>query len=106
MTGVASKIRRAALLAKGIRPAVTPDRPVAIRFELLAPVKRLRAASAGDLVLAERSLPLADSKRSVRLTVSRRLRGAVKRGTRLKLRITATGSNGRSATLTRRIRVR
>jgi hypothetical protein len=106
VTGVSSKISRKNLIAKGIRPSVTPNRAVAFRFELRAPITRLRAASAGDLVISERSLARAAGKRSALLAIGRRLRGAVHKGTKLRLLITATDANGTTKVVTRRIAVR
>jgi Thrombospondin type 3 repeat len=106
LTSVPGKIARKPLLAKGVRPTVTPDRPCAFHFELLAPVPKLRRASVGDLVLAERNLALAGGKRSTRLRVPSRLRGAVRKGTKLRLRVTATDAGGRIKVVTRKISVR
>jgi Tol biopolymer transport system component len=106
LTTVPGKIARKALLAKGIRPTVTPDRPVAFHFELLAPVSKLRRASVGDVVLAERSLARAGGKRSTRLKVPSRLRGGVRKGAKLRLRVTATDAGGRIKVVTRKLTVR
>jgi Tol biopolymer transport system component len=106
LTSVPSKIARKTLLAKGVRPAVTPNTALAFRFELLAPVPKLRRASVGDLVLAERTLARAGGKRCTRLRVSSRLRSVVRKGVKLRLRVTGTDAGGRTKIVTRKITVR
>jgi Tol biopolymer transport system component len=106
VTGVPSKIKATKLIASGLLPSVTPDRPVAFLFELFAPAGKLRNAKVGDLVLAERSVGRAPGTRRVRLKVPRRLRGIVRKGVKLRLRITATDEAKRAKTVSRKISVR
>jgi PKD domain len=94
------------LLRNGLRVTVEPSRPAEFTVELLGALRGIRLARAGDLVLAERALPLAPGRRSVVLKVSSRLKRLVRRGARLRLRIGAVDAQGLKTTATRAVRVR
>jgi hypothetical protein len=103
---LAARVRRGALLSRGLSVRLTAPAPTAFTVELLGRLRGIRLARAGDLVLAERRLTAASGTRTARLRPSRPLRKLVRRGARLQLRITATGAAGGVATATRRLRVR
>jgi hypothetical protein len=101
-----ARLKRRALLRRGVRVTIEPDRASAITAELLGTLSGARGARAGDLVLAERALARASGRRSLVLKVARRLRGTVRRGARLRVRVTAVDAQGVRATATRSLRVR
>jgi hypothetical protein len=105
-----ARITRAALLRRGLRGAVECARPASLEVRLLAGAGRRRGggigiARAGDVILAERSLPLAGGRRAVRLRVARRLRRAIPRTARLRLQVVARDEFGNRQVVTRRLRV-
>jgi hypothetical protein len=79
---------------KGLKATATPTEPVTLAFELLAKPASLRIASVGDVVLAEKALPLAAGARSATLKPSRKLIGTAKRAFKVRVRVTATDAGG------------
>ena len=106
MGGFPAKLSRRNLLRRGVRGNLTPDEPSRFHIALLGSLRGTRIARAGDVVLSERSLPLAGSRRKVTLKIARRLRPRLARKLKLTLRITATDAAGNRTTRSRRIRVR
>jgi hypothetical protein len=105
---VRQRIARTALIRRGLRAAVECDTPAELEVRLLGRATRdgeIGAARAGDVVLAERSLPLAGGRRTVRMRVVRRLRKAVARRARLRLEVVARDEFGNVQVLTTRLRV-
>jgi hypothetical protein len=67
---------------------------------------RIRLARVGDVVLAERSLPLAAGRRSVTLKLPQRFRRPLSRRFTLTIRVTAVDSARNRTVSTRRLTVR
>lgn len=109
IASVRSRIARKALLRRGLRGAVECARPASLELRLLARAAPrgggIGVARAGDVVLAERSLPLAGGRRTVRLRVIRRLRASVPRTARLRLQVVARDEFGNTQVVTKRLRV-
>jgi RTX calcium-binding nonapeptide repeat (4 copies) len=109
VTRVKKRYKRKAFFA-GLRPRAACDEAVALSFEVLAALKRVRGrlitAKAGDIVLAERSFRLSQSARRPRLRVPARLSRAIRGGFKARLVVEATDQFGNSTRITRRIRVR
>jgi hypothetical protein len=99
-------IKRANLLRRGVRATVVADEPSTLRFELVGTASRVRLARAGDVVLAERTLPRAAGRRSATLKLPQRFRRGLSRRFSLAIRVTATDAAGNRAVTTRRLRVR
>ena len=110
VASVRARIARNALLRRGLRGAVECARPAALEVRLLAGTGSrgggIGVARAGDVVLAERSLPLAGGRRTLRLRVIRRLRASIPRTARLRLQVVARDEFGNVQVVTKRIRVR
>lgn len=103
----ARRPRRAQLLGRGLTARVGCDEPCSVRIQLLRSARGLRVARSGDVVLGERLYPQArPGRRGVRVRVTRRLRRAVRRGSRLTLRVIVSDVSGNRRTLNRRITVR
>ena len=102
----ARRIGRAKLLKNGVRVTVSPDEESTLAFELIGSTRKVRLARAGDVVLAERTLPLAAGRRSVTLKLPRGLRRGLSRRFTLTIRVTATDSRGNRTVSTRRLTVR
>jgi hypothetical protein len=109
IASVRSRITRRALLRRGLAAAVECARPASLEVRLLGRAAPRRggigAARVGDVVLAERSLPLAGGRRNLRLRVIRRLRAAILRSARLRLEVVARDEFGNAQVLTKRVRV-
>ena len=109
IAAVRARVARRTLLRRGLRGAVECARPASLEVRLLASAGRRRGgigiARAGDVLLAERSLPLAGGRRAVRLRVARRLRRAIPRSARLRLQVIARDEFGNAQIVTRRLRV-
>ncbi len=109
IASVRARIARKALLRRGLRGAVECARPASLQVRLLAGAARrgggIGVARAGDVVLAERSLPLAGGRRTLLLRVIKRLRASVPRTARLRLQVVARDEFGNTQVVTRRLRV-
>jgi hypothetical protein len=109
IASVRSRVARKSLLKRGLRPAVECARPASLEVRLLASAAPrgggIGVARAGDVVLAERSLPLAGGRRTVRLRVIRRLRASVPRTAKLRLQVVARDEFGNTQVVTKRLRV-
>jgi hypothetical protein len=103
---VSRTIKRAKLLRRGVRLTVVPNEPSTLAFELVGSTRTVRLARVGDVVLAERRLPLTAVRRSVTLKLPRRFHRRSSRRFRLTVRVAATDSAGNRAVTTRRLRVR
>jgi hypothetical protein len=106
LAGFPSRLTRRALLAGRLRGTVTPSEPAALEIRLLGTLTGTRITRAGDVVLAERSLPLAAGPRSVTLRVTPRARRRLSRRLRLRLEVRATDAAGNRTLVTRRVAVR
>ena len=103
----ARRPRRSQLLRRGLTARVGCDEPCSVRVQLLRSARGLRLSRSGDVVVGERLFPRAVAgRRTVRVRVDRRLRRAVRRGTRLTFRVIASDPSGNRRTLNRRIIVR
>ena len=101
-----ARVARRTLLRQGLTVRLTAAAPTAFAIELRARFRGAKLASTGDLIIAERRLPAATGTRTARLKVSRALRRLVRRGARLRVQITATGADGSTTTVLKRVRVR
>ncbi|HEX5620136.1 MAG TPA: PKD domain-containing protein [Solirubrobacteraceae bacterium] len=101
-----ARVARRTLLRRGLALQLTASAPTAFTVQLVGRLRGARLATTGDLVLAERRLPAATGTRSAQIKVSRALRRLVRRGTQLRVQITATGADGGTASATKRVRVR
>ena len=103
----ARRPRRSQLLRRGLTARVGCDEPCSVRVQLLRSARGLRLSRSGDIVVGERLYRDAEAgRRTVRVKVNRRLRRAVRRGTRLTFRVIASDASGNRRTLNRRIVVR
>ena len=99
-------IKRARLLKNGVRVAVTPNEASALELELVGSAGRIRLARVGDVVLAQRTLPLAAGRRSVTLKLPQRYQRRLSRRFTLTIRVTAVDSARNRTVSTRRLTVR
>jgi Ca2+-binding RTX toxin-like protein len=107
VSGLRKRIRRAKLLKRGIRVALTADEPVSFAVSLERTIRRARSAGAGDLILAAREVPLTSAPQRLRLRVPRGLRGFVpRRGGNLRLVLRARDHAGNATVLQRKVRLR
>lgn len=103
----ARRPRRSRLLRLGLSARVGCDEPCSVRVQLLRSARGLGLARSGDLVVGERLFRDAVAgRRAVRVRINRRLRRAVRRGTRLTFRVIVSDPSGNRRTLNRRILVR
>ena len=87
-------VRRRELLRRGLALTVRCDERSALLVTLIAQVRGARLSREGDLVVAERVLPVGDCDRSLRLRVPRRLGRALHPRTRLRLVAQAIDPSG------------
>jgi VCBS repeat protein len=99
-------VKRAKLLKRGLRVAVVTDEPSTLRVELLGSAGKVRLARVGDVVLADRRLPLGADRRSVTLKLPQRFRRGLRSRFGLTLRVTAVDAAGNQTVATRRVSVR
>jgi Domain of unknown function (DUF4394)/Thrombospondin type 3 repeat len=98
------RITRKRFLA-GLSPRIAVGEASSLSVTLLGRARSAGLARAGDLVLAERNLPLSPATRTVKLKPNRRLVGRGK-AFKVRLRVIATDAAGNRRTTTRAIRVR
>ena len=91
---------------KGFSIAVTPDEAAAFDVVLLGGARSGALASAFDLTLFSRSLPLASGQRTIRVKPKAKLLGPLRRKIKVQLKLTATDAAGNRSTATRRITVK
>ena len=103
---VPTRIARARLLRRGLRFAAGCDEACAVKIELIGRVRSARLASVGDLLLGRASLKIGTGLRKATVKVGRKLRPVVRRGARLRLRVTVTDAAGNNRVVTRKLRVR
>jgi hypothetical protein len=110
LAGVRKRMTRKRLLGRGVGAAAECDEAVSLQARLTAPVRARRGglvtARAGQIVLAERTLPLAEGARRLRLRVPRGVRRALGRRFTATLSVVARDQFGNRRTITRRVRVR
>lgn len=99
-------IKRAKLLERGLRLTIAPDEPSSVVLELVGTARTVRLARVGDVVLAQRSLPLTAAGRRVTLKLPPRFRSRLSRRFNLTIRVSATDAAGNRTVTTRRLRVR
>lgn len=99
-------ITRAKLLRKGVRVTVVPNEQSTLAIELVGSSRIVRLARVGDVILAERRLPLTAARRSVTLKLPQRFRSRLSRRFRLMIRVTATDAAGNRIVTTRALKVR
>jgi hypothetical protein len=107
--GLPRRLTRKRFLRR-LRPSVGCDEAAAVEARLTVPVGhrrgRLVTTRAGDLVLAERQLPLAAGRRTVSMRVPRALRRALGRRFRARLTVVARDRFGNASRSSRTVRVR
>ena len=102
----AGSIKRKRFLSKGIAATAAPDEASSLAFELIGSTRNVRLARAGDVVLAERDLPLAAGRRSVRLRLPRRFQRGLSRRFTLTIRVAAMDAAGNRTVKSTRLKVR
>ena len=109
IVSVRSRIARKALLRRGLRGAVECARPASLELRLLAKAASrgggIGVARAGDVVLAERSLPLAGGRRSRAAARHQAAARSIPRTARLRLQVVARDEFGNTQVVTKRLRV-
>jgi Thrombospondin type 3 repeat len=106
VSGVPRRIARRRFVARGLPVTLNPNEAASFRLRLLGRLRGTSIARAGDVVVAERSLPLAAGRRTTRLRVPRPVRRRLARRLRLRLEVVATDAAGNRTTVTRRVAVR
>lgn len=105
--GLPRKVSRAALLRKGLKVGVTPNEPVTLDVQLLAPRRFLHGARSADVLLGQAKLALASGKRTVKLKVLPKLRRRLTRHpAQLRVRVLATDGTGNQTRVTKAVTVR
>jgi hypothetical protein len=99
-------IKRSKLLRSGVRLTAVPDESSALALELVGSSRTVRLARVGDVILAERRLPLTAVRRSVTLKLPQRFRSRLSRRFSLTIRVTATDVAGNRTVTTRALKVR
>jgi len=106
LTGLPSRMRRATLLRRGLRPTARADEAVRLSARLVGRVRGARAAAAGDLVLAERRGARPARTHRLSLRVARRLHGALRGARSVVVEVTASDAAGNTRTVRRTVRLR
>ncbi len=91
---------------KGFAVKVSPSEPVSLETELLGNARKGALASALELRLFGRSLPLAGGTRTIRVKPKGSLLGPLRRKLKVQLRVEATDAAGNRSTTTRSINVK
>ena len=75
---VAKKVSPKKLLRKGIVVTVGANEPAAFEFEIAAAAKSARLAQVGDLIVSAKQIAIGGGQRSVKLTIAKRFRKALR----------------------------
>jgi hypothetical protein len=94
------------LLAKGLNVTVGSNEPASFTFEILAQTKSAKLAKVGELVISSRSVGLGTGTRTVKLTIAKKWRTAVKTRSTLTLRTVATDAKGNRSTQSKRLKLK
>jgi hypothetical protein len=95
-----------ALLAKGLNVTVGSNESASFTFEILAQTKSAKLAKVGELVISSNSLGLGTGTRTVKLTIAKKWRKAVKTKSTLTLRTVATDAKGNRSTQSSRLKLK
>jgi hypothetical protein len=105
LTSVPKSIK-ARKFRKGFQVRITPSEPVALEVELLGTPRKGALASAFELRLFGRSLPLAGGLQRVKVKPVPRLLGPLQKRFKVRLKVVATDAVGNRSSVTRSITVR
>jgi hypothetical protein len=105
LAGVPKSIS-AKVFRKGFWVKVTPNEAAALEVELLGTARSGALASAFDLRLFGRGLPVAAGTRSIRVKPRGKLLGRLSRKIKVQLVVTATDGSGNRSTASRKLTVK
>jgi hypothetical protein len=91
---VAKKVSLKKLLRKGIVVTVGANEPAAFELEIAAAAKSARLAQVGNLIVSAKQIALGGGQRSVKLTIAKKFRKALRAKSRLRLKVVATDAAG------------
>lgn len=91
---VAKSVSLKQLLRKGIVVTLGSNEPASFEVEVAAAAKSARLAQVGDLIVSAKSLAIGSGKRSVKLTIAKKFRKALRPKSRLRLKVVATDAAG------------
>jgi Thrombospondin type 3 repeat len=91
---VAKKLSLKKVLRKGIVVKLASNEPAAFDVEVAAAAKSARLAQVGDLIVSAKTLAIGSGQRSVKLTIAKKFRKALKAKSRLRLKVVATDAAG------------
>jgi hypothetical protein len=103
---LAKTISLKTLLAKGLNVTVGSNEPASFAFEILAQTKSAKLAKVGELVISSKSLRLGTGKRTVKLTIAKKWRKALKTKSKLTLRTVATDAKGNRSTQSKALKLK
>jgi hypothetical protein len=91
---VAKKVSLKKLLRKGIVVTVGANEPAGFELEIAAAAKSARLAQVGDLIVSAKQVAFGGGQRSVKLTIAKKFRKALRAKSRLRLKVVATDAAG------------
>lgn len=111
ITGLSARVKRKALLSRGISFSLSTNELTAYDIGLLGATRRAkiriaRVGNVGDLVLAHKSIVKTRRKVTVKLLPARKLRSAFGRRAKVRVVVLGTDASGNVSTITRTISVR
>jgi hypothetical protein len=103
---VSKAISLKALLKKGLSVKVNSNEPTTFAFEIVAATKSAKLAKVGDLIISTKSLGSGTGTRTVKLTIAKKWRKALKTKSKLTLRTVGTDASGNRTTTTKRLKLK
>jgi uncharacterized delta-60 repeat protein len=103
---LASIVKRATFLKKGLSFRLASDEPVSINAQLVGTLKGVHVARAGDVILAEKNLPLGGGNRTIAFKLGAKQKKLIGKTAKLTVRITAFDAAGNRTVVSRVVRVK
>jgi hypothetical protein len=103
---IASKLKRATFLKKGLSFKLASNEPVKVEAQLIGTLKGARVARVGDVVLAEKNLPLGGGNRAITFKLSSKAKKLIGKSAKLIVRVTAFDAAGNRTVASKTIKVK
>jgi hypothetical protein len=103
---LAKTLRRTTFMKKGLSLKLASNEPVRVEAQLIGTLKGARVARVGDVVLAQKNLPLGGGNRTIKFKLSARAKKLIGKTAKLTVRITAFDATGNRTIASKTVRIK